>query len=63
MSQKELLYMEDAINHEANLITLCNITIESLEDKSLGTFMKGVVKKHMSLKEKLMRVMEDAANE
>ncbi len=63
MTEKELLYMEDAINHEFNLIELCNITIENLQDKNLQSFMKSELKKHVSLKEKLMNVMEDLANE
>lgn len=63
MTQKELLYMEDAIEHETNLIKITELSIESLEDKSLATFMKGQMKKHNTLKEKLMTVMEDAANE
>lgn len=63
MTQKELLYMEDAINHEFNLIEICNITIENLKDKNLQTFMKNELKKHEALKEKLMNVMEDLANE
>ncbi len=63
MTQKELLYMEDAIGHETNLIDICTYTIEALEDKNLKTFMKGELKKHESLKQKLMNVLEDAANE
>ncbi|MCM1052757.1 MAG: hypothetical protein NC483_02100 [Ruminococcus sp.] len=63
MTEKELLYMEDAINHESNLVELCNITINNLEDKDLQSFMKSELKKHEALKEKLMNVMEDLANE
>lgn len=63
MTEKELLYMEDAIGHETNLIDILNFTIETLEDAELVTFMKGQLKKHNSMKEKLMNVMEDVANE
>ena len=63
MTQKELLYMEDAIGHETNLIAICNFTIESLEDKTLITFMKDQLKKHETLKQKLMTIMEDTKNE
>ena len=59
MTQKELLYMEDAIEHETNLIEITTLSIENLEDKALITFMKG----HQKLKEKLMTVMEDIVNE
>lgn len=63
MTQKELLYMEDAIGHETNLIDVLNFTISELEDKNLVTFMKGQLKKHTSMKEKLMKVMEGEADE
>lgn len=63
MTQKELLYMEDAIGHETNLIAICTYTIDSLNDKSLKTFMKSELKKHENLKQKLMTVLEDATNE
>lgn len=63
MTQKELLYMEDAIEHEKNLIDICTFTIDSLEDESLATFMKGQLKKHENMKKKLIEVLEEIANE
>lgn len=63
MTQKELLYMEDAIEHEKNLIDIVTFTIDSLEDEGLATFMKSELKKHESMKKKLMDVLEEMANE
>lgn len=63
MTQKELLYMEDAVGHETNLIDIANFTMNSLDDKSLKTFIKGQLKKHEMLKQKLMKVLEDTCNE
>ena len=63
MTQKELLYMEDAINHETNLIDILTYTFDTLEDEDLISFMKSELKKHNTMKEKLMKVMEDLANE
>ena len=63
MTQKELLYMEDAIGHETNLIYIITYTIDTLEDEDLISFMKSELKKHNTMKEKLMKVMEDLANE
>lgn len=63
MTQKELLYMEDAIGHETNLIDICTFTIDALEDKSLKTFIKAQLKKHTILKEKLTKVLEESINE
>lgn len=63
MTQKELLYMEDAVGHEDNLVAIYNYFIEALEDDNLKSFMKAEKKKHEALKTKLLKVMEDAANE
>lgn len=63
MTQKELLYMEDATMHETNLIEIATLSVDNLEDKDLKTFMKGQLKKHEKLKQKLMTVLEDIANE
>ena len=37
--------MEDAIEHETNLIEIATLSIENIEDKTLKTFMKGQLKK------------------
>ena len=63
MTQKELLYFEDAIGHEENIIAICNETINYLQDKSLISFLRKEVKKHMTMKTKLMNMLEDKANE
>ena len=63
MTQKELLYMEDAISHEQNLEALFNNFSNELEDKSLASFIQKLAKKNHSLSEKLLKVMEDLANE
>jgi hypothetical protein len=63
MTQKELLYMEDAIEHEKNLIDIVTFTIDSLEDQNLVTFMKSELKKHESMKKKLLDLLEELANE
>lgn len=63
MTQKELLYVEDAIGHEQNIISICEDTINNLEDDNLVSFMEKELKKHMSMKEKLINMLEDKANE
>ena len=63
MTQKELLYLEDAIKHEENLISICNDNIECMEDEELISFMKKEIKKHEKFKEKLINFMEDKSNE
>ena len=54
MTQKELLYVEDAIGHEQNIVAILEDAINYLEDKSLVLFLKKEVKKHMMYKTKLI---------
>ena len=63
MTQKELLYYEDAIMHEINTINICNDTINRLENKDLVSFIKKEIKKHESIKEKLLNKLEECINE
>lgn len=63
MTQKELLYLEDAIGHETNIIKILEETMNLLEDKELVSFIKQETKKHNSMKEKLLKVLEGKANE
>ena len=62
MTQKELLYFEDAIGHEDNIIKIINNTIDSLNDDELITFMQEEVGKHQNLKQELMDVLKEVSN-
>ena len=63
MTQKELLYLEDAYKHECNIIGVCYQMIEELDDEDLISFIEKEVKKHNNMKDKLLTFMEDKANE
>ncbi len=63
MTQKELLYMEDAIGHEQNLVSLLEDFSNNVQDKNLASFLKKLSKKHMGMEKKLMDVMEGIINE
>ena len=63
MTQKDLLYLEDAIGHETNLVSIYEYYVEILQDTNLKAFLKSEIKKHQSLKTKLLKTMEDIANE
>lgn len=63
MTQKELLYIEDAIGHECNIITICEDTISRLEDESLISFLESEIKKHKSMKKDLIDMLEVNSNE
>ena len=63
MTQKELLYMEDAIGHEKNIQCIINESLNYLEDQTLVSFMKKELKKHQMMEQKLMSKLEDKVNE
>lgn len=61
MTQKELLYVEDAIGHEQNVGQIVSETINMLEDKNLQAFLKSELKKLQAIEEKLMNLLESEA--
>ena len=63
MTQKELLYVEDAIGHEQNIIKIINESLTVLEDENLVSFMEKEEKKHGDTLKDLLSVMEDKSNE
>ena len=63
MTQKELLYVEDAIGHEDNIINICNETSCMLEDDNLVRFINDEIKKHTKTKEMLIKLLEDKEDE
>ena len=63
MTQKELLYVEDAIMHEKNIMGICNLIIDSFEDEDLVTFMEKECKSHNNMLEKLEKILKEKANE
>ena len=63
MTQKELLYVEDAVGHETSIIKILNESLEFLEDDKLITFIEEEINKHEDLKQELLNLLEDEANE
>lgn len=63
MTQKELLYIEDAIGHETSVIAYLNNAINNLEDEELTSYIQDVIKKHENTKKKLIKKLEDNTNE
>ena len=59
MTQKELLYVEDAVDHEQNLDTITKETIKLLQDKNLKIFMGNQLQIHQNIKEKLMNLLKE----
>ena len=54
MTQKELLYLEDAINHEKTLIEICDVSSNYIANEDLVDFFKKQSKKHSDLKSNLI---------
>ena len=63
MSQKELLYLEDAIGHEKSIIEICSNIENNLSDENLKEFINNSKTNHQSRKERLERFLEEKANE
>lgn len=63
MTQKELLYLEDAIGHEKTFVSIISETINLLEDEDLIDYMQEELNTHQDMQNKLMNVLEDEANE
>lgn len=63
MTQKELLYVEDAICHEDILITCINDIIKRLDDDNLIDYMKKDLKTHKKMKDNLINLLKENINE
>lgn len=63
MTQKELNYVEDAIKHESNISSIIEQSIEYLEDENLISFMEEQLENHKALHKKLVKLLEDKADE
>ena len=63
MTQKELLYVEDAINHEISMIAYLNDVINETEDDDLHSFFEKEIKFHEDIKDNLLNEMEKCQNE
>lgn len=62
MSQKELLYLEDAVGHEESIIAICNDRISEIDDEEIVSFLNNEIQKHTETKEKLMNLLEVKSN-
>ena len=63
MTQKELLYVEDAIGHEKTIKNNIIDYINCLKDKDLIEFMRKELKTHEKLEKDLIKLLESELNE
>jgi len=59
MTQKELLYVEDAINHEKVIISNIHDMIDNLESEELIDYMNKEVKLHEKKEKEFIELLED----
>ena len=59
MTQKELLYVEDAICHEKVIIACINDMISNLEEDELIEYMDNELKTHEKMSKDLMKLLEE----
>ena len=62
MTQKELLYVEDAVEHEKSIIKLCNDFLNKLDDDNLKDFITNQINSHEDAKSKLLSLLEEELN-
>jgi len=63
MTQKELLYLEDAVGHEKTIIKVCEDIVNNLENEELKNFMENEVSKHQTTYDNLINLLEVCSNE
>lgn len=63
MTQKELLYLEDAIGHEKEMISVLSETIELLDDENLMNYLGDELNTHQEMVEDLINQLEGKVNE
>lgn len=62
MTQKELLYVEDAVEHESIIIKILEDTKNRLDDDELISFIDTNINTHTTIKENLINKLEEKAN-
>jgi hypothetical protein len=59
MTQKELLYLEDAVSHEQIIIDGLNHFLNELESSTYRDFISSEIEVHMSLKKNLISFLKE----
>lgn len=62
MTQKELLYVEDAVMHEKSIIKLCNDFLSKLTDDDLIMFINNQIESHQRMENRLINLLKEQAN-
>ena len=62
MTEKELLYFEDAIGHEKNIVSSLNQSVNMVTDEDIKSFLNSEITKHKSIENDLMNMLGGKAN-
>jgi len=57
MTSKELLYVEDALEHENFMQSCATKTSQNLTDPTLSSYINELSQKHMDLKNKFLNLL------
>ena len=57
MTSKELLYVEDALEHENFMQSCATKTSQNLTDPTLSSYISELSQKHMDLKNKFLNLL------
>ena len=57
MSPKELLYIEDALNHEKHMKTCCMQSADCLSDPSLKNMVSDMAQKHQIVFDSIFKLL------
>jgi len=63
MTQKELLYVEDAIGHEKNIISILKETLNYLESEELVNFIQKELEFHQERNDNLINLLKEESYE
>ena len=58
LTQKELLYFEDAIGHEKSIKSILSESIKTITDENIKSFLESEIKVHENLENDLMSLLE-----
>ena len=62
MTEKELLYYEEATQHEESIIKILNDSIKRVESEEIKNFLEQELEIHTTLKENLISLLEEKVN-
>lgn len=62
MTEKESLYLEDAVEHEKSIIKICNDISSKLTDEELISFINNQISEHNNNLNSLISLIKEKAN-